>query len=73
LCVGGFGFVCWLTIAIRIEEKGEGFENGMLHWLDWLAFNWNLALQSLTRLKILYTYKVYESKIKYKNKYLAYR
>ena len=44
-------FVGW-PIAIRIEEKGEGFENGTFLWQVGLAFNPNQFLQSLTRLKI---------------------
>jgi hypothetical protein len=46
MCVGR-------PIAIRIEEKGEGFENGKCFWHSGLAFNLNQSLQSLTRLKIL--------------------
>jgi hypothetical protein len=45
MCVG-------CPIAIRIEEKGEGFENGNCIWLNGLAFNRNQSLQSLIRLKI---------------------
>jgi hypothetical protein len=61
MCVG-------CPIAIRIEEKGEGFENGNLFWRSGLAFNLNHSLQSLTRLKISrITYKTYELKIKGQN------
>jgi len=58
------GYVCWRPIAIRIEEKGEGFENGNCFLANWLAFNLNHSLQSLTRFKILkIKYMIYEAKI----------
>lgn len=68
------GYVCWRPIAIRIEEKGEGFENGNCFvWHSGLAFNLNHSLQSLTRLKILQnSYKTYETKIRSRNIDLAY-
>jgi hypothetical protein len=58
MCVG-------FPIAIRIEEKGEGFENGnCFFWRSGLAFNLNQSLQSLTRLKIFQNgYNIYETKI----------
>jgi hypothetical protein len=51
-----------------IEEKGEGFEKRKISiGMFGVAFNL-LALQQHTRLKILYAYKSYESRIKNKNK-----
>jgi hypothetical protein len=65
--------VCWRPIAIRIEEKGEGFENGNFFLANWLAFNLNHFLQLLTRFKILKTkYMIYEAKIRSGNIDLAY-
>ena len=71
--VGGLVMCVGCPIAIRIEEKGEGFENGNFFWRSGLAFNLNQSLQSLTRLKILQNiYKTYEAKIKSRNIDLAY-
>jgi hypothetical protein len=57
MCVG-------CPVAIRIEEKGEGFENGKCFWRSGLAFNLNQSFQSLTRLKIFQNdYKHYELEI----------
>ena len=65
--------MCWLPIAIRIEEKGEGFENGNFSMAVGITFNPNHFLQSLTRLKILQkSYKSYELMIKIWNMNLAY-
>ena len=66
MCVG-------CPIAIRIEEKGEGFENGNFFWRSGLAFNRNQILQSLTRFTMAKNdYKIYEFKIKSGNIDLAY-
>jgi hypothetical protein len=47
-----------------VEEKGEGFENGKLLAFGLLATNPSIHV---TRLKTLYTYKVYERKINIQN------
>jgi len=41
MCVGD-------QVAIRIEEKGEGFENGNCSLAIWFTFNPNQFLQPLT-------------------------
>ena len=65
--------MCWRPIAIRIEEKGEGFENGNCFLANWVAFNLNHSLQSLTRFKILKNkYMIYEAEIRSENIDLAY-
>ena len=65
--------MCWRPIAIRIEEKGEGFENGICFLANWVAFNLNPSLQSLTRFKILKNkYMIYEAEIRSENIDLAY-
>jgi hypothetical protein len=67
------GYVFWRPIAIRVEEKGEGFENGNCFWQVGLAFNPNHSLQSLTRFKMLQKgYMIYEDKIQIENIDLAY-
>jgi hypothetical protein len=67
------GYVCWLPIAIRIEEKGEGFENGNCSLASWFTFNPNHFLQSLTEHWLFEnSYKGYEGRIKIENIDLAY-
>ena len=61
LCWRAFVIVCWLPNGQSvIEEKGEGFENGKV-FVGLLVVPSTSICPHIISLKILYTYKGYES------------
>ncbi len=62
-CGRAFVIVCWLSNGQSvIEEKGEGFENGKV-FVGLLVVPSTSICPHVIRLKILYSYKSYESAI----------